>query len=312
MRNILKTVLSLCLTLTMLTASALGPAALAATVSHSETGERVTYQNGKLSVYDRVVFEAVPKDEPYRGIIINDSPTPLSALTIVLADLLQRIRDDEIKVFRIVALENLVGEETAEKLYRLSILEQVMGLLYVLDLMLEEDLTPALRELMLEQLDIFDYAQEAFTLKEPYFPPDTEVEDVLPADFAQGSIESRYGYLTSDEATGEVLRFPYMNISLEILYNDQGGYAAMDESQRTYIENYNFAWASHQELVEKAWGLFSIIRGVRGYVGSTAGLDISALQENVQPAPTPTLAPGETPPPEGHDAPDDTFAAPGA
>lgn len=240
------------------------PIAAQATVTHPATGEEITLEGGRLSVYDRDVFYDIPKGRVYRGIVIEDAPTPLTALTLVVQDLLRALQEGELERIEIIGLENIVGDDLAERLYRLSIVDQINGVLFLIDLEDETAMSEALEALGLDKLDVFDEEAEVFTLDPAVFPESMQAAEVSPAEFAAGSIASRYGYLGDGNAQG--LRAPFMGISFEMVYAPIGPYSGQDEPSRTYVENYNFAWGNHNQSETKHWGLISIVRGVTGFL----------------------------------------------
>lgn len=225
-----------------------------ATVTNSETGEVVSYDDGTLRVYDRVVFEVIQPTQPFRGIIINDSPTPLAALSTTLNDLLDKLNNGDVENVELAGIENLVGEQDAEKIKTLPLEDRVTALLYVMGMLdAGTEIPQTVVALGLDTKNVFDPETGEFT-------ENIEVIDFTEESIAKASTESGFGYFSRNND-----KIPFMRLAMDVVHAAKGEYRNINLDQRTMVENYNFSYEKHEGKTEKGWGLFSIVSGVKSF-----------------------------------------------
>lgn len=242
--------LALCLLLT------LGAGTSLATVTHTETGEEISYENGVLRVYDRVVFEQIGEKNDYRGVIIADAEVPLAALTKVMDDLLAQLESGEVETLRVLGMEQTIGVELTREIQKMPERDQISALLYLLGLAKAEEMPQSLKDFIASNapLDIFDEATEQFTVEGGNNVGEIDPDELI----SRPSEQIVYGYL----ARGGSARVPFIRIPLEVRYAPRGDFSDLDVSQRTYEEDYTFGYAHHNQAPAKSWGLINVIRGV--------------------------------------------------
>ncbi len=180
-----------------------GAVAMAAT--SPESGEEVVYADGKLSMYDITVFEAIPEDGNFRGIVIADHPAPAEVVKAVTENLLDEIKKGAVAEAGFVGMDKILdlGEDFATKPFE----EQATLLMEKL-----ADLGPDIAKG--DGAQVFD----AQTL-------------------ANGSMESGYGTVMIDG-----VETPFLRIVVKLLYAPTGEYEKFTPEQRTFYENYNFTY----------------------------------------------------------------------
>lgn len=200
--------------LSVLLALVLVLSASAALATNAASGELVTYQGSVLRLYDIAVFQASKNGESYRGLTVGGSVTPDAAITTVLGSVAQQVAAGTLVSAKLVGLENVIGADAAN----------------VTSLPLESQ--AAALATLLAGIDPASITGEAFD-----------------AAFAQtGTMSSAKGTLTLDGVS-----VPFIRVTIEMVYAATGSYADRTEAQRTFYENYNFAY------VDGAWKLIGIV-----------------------------------------------------